>query len=95
MKIKTIKPLEDRVLIKVLDEKQEKTASGIYLPDNANVEKPTLGEVVAVGDSKEMGVKVGDVVMFAKFSGTEIKVNDQDHVVLQASDILAKVDLAK
>lgn len=95
MKIKTIKPLEDRVLIKVLDEKQDKTASGIYLPDNANVEKPTLGKVVAVGDSDMIKVKKGDVVMFAKFSGTEIKVDNQDHVVLQSSDILATVEMAK
>ena len=95
MKIKTITPLEDRVLVKVLESKQEKTAAGIYLPDNASVEKPTLGEVVAVGDSDMIKVKKGDMVMFAKFSGTEIKVDNRDHVVLQVADILAKVSVVK
>jgi len=79
-----LKPLGDRVVIRVL-EKEEKTASGIYLPDTAK-EKPSQGEVIAVGDGKvldngersAMEVKAGDKVIFSKYAGTEVKVDGQD-----------------
>ena len=94
-----LKPLEDRVIIKAVQE-EEKTASGIVLPDTAK-EKPTLGKVVAVGDGKwdEAGtkrvpvdVKVGDKVVYGKYSGTEYKTKDgEELLILRASEILAIV----
>ena len=94
-----LKPLEDRVIIKAVAEDQ-KTASGIVLPDTAK-EKPMLGEVVAVGDGKwdeagvkrvPMDVKKGDKVIYGKYSGTEYKTADGDELlILRASEILAVV----
>ena len=89
-------PLADRVLVKPM-EKEEKTKSGIYLPDTAK-EKPQEGEVVAVGPGKlddngkriPLDLKVGDKVLYAKYGGTEIKVDDVEMMILRESDILAK-----
>ena len=87
----TVKPLQDRVLIKVL-EAETKTASGLYIPDTAQ-EKTQTGTVVAVGDDKEMiSVKVGDKVMYDKYAGTTVSIDDVDHLIVQNSDILAIVD---
>ena len=91
-----LQPLADRVLVKPI-EKEEMTKSGIYLPDTAK-EKPQEGEVLAVGPGKisddgkriEMDLKVGDIVIYAKYGGTEIKVDDEELMVLRESDILAK-----
>ena len=91
-----LQPLADRVLVKPI-EKEEKTKSGIYLPDTAK-EKPQEGEVVAVGPGKvtddgkkiPMELKVGDRVIYAKYGGTEIKVDDVELIILRESDILAK-----
>jgi chaperonin GroES len=95
-----LKPLEDRVVIKAVTG-EEKTASGIVLPDTAK-EKPMLGKVVAVGDGKwdeagtkriPMDVKVGDKVIYGKYSGTEYKTSDgEELLILRVSEILAKVD---
>ena len=95
-----LKPLEDRVIIKAVTG-EEKTASGIVLPDTAK-EKPMLGEVVAVGDGKwdeagtkriPMDVKVADKVIYGKYSGTEYKPGDgEELLILRVSEILAKVD---
>lgn len=90
-----IKPLGERVVIKVL-EKEEKTASGIVLPDTAK-EKPQQGEIVAVGTGKllESGqrapleVKVGDKVIFSKYAGTEVKLDGKEYLILTDRDILA------
>ncbi|MDY3983030.1 MAG: co-chaperone GroES [Veillonellaceae bacterium] len=90
-----MKPLGDRVIIRVL-EKEEKTKSGIFLPDTAK-EKPSEGEVVAVGAGKiyDNGqrvapeVKVGDKVMFSKYAGTEVKLDGVDHLIVSERDILA------
>ena len=90
-----IRPLHDRVVIKRLEEEQ-KTPGGIVIPDSA-AEKPQRGEVVAVGNGKALDngdvrkpeVAVGDKVMFGKFSGTEIKVDGEEVVVLPEDDILA------
>jgi chaperonin GroES len=92
-----IKPLADRVVIKVL-EAEEKTASGIVLPDKAK-EKPQEGEVMAVGGGKilengtrvEMDVKVGDRVLFSKYAGTEIKLEGTEYLIMRQDDILAKL----
>ena len=93
----TIKPLADRVLIKLL-EAEEKTASGIILPDAAK-EKPQVAEVVAVGpggmvDGKEvtMHVKVGDKVIYSKYAGTEVKLDGQEVIIVRQNDILAVVE---
>ena len=91
-----LQPLADRVLVKPI-EREGKTKSGIYLPDTAK-EKPQEGEVLAVGPGKltddgkrvPLDLKVGDRVIYAKYGGTEIKVDDQDLIILRESDILAK-----
>jgi len=91
------RPLQDRVLIRSV-EQENKTAGGILIPDTAK-EKPTEGEVIAVGpgarseDGKvhPLDVKVGDRVLFGKWSGTEIKVNGEDVVIMKESDIMGIV----
>ncbi len=92
-----IKPLGDRVLIKRV-EAEEKTKSGIILPNKAQ-EQPQIAEVMAVGsggviDGKEikMEVKVGDRVIFAKYGGTDVKVDGEDYIILKQQDILAVVE---
>ena len=87
-----IKPLADRVLIEPM-EAEEKTASGIIIPDTAK-EKPQKGTVVAVGpgtSDEKMEVKKGDVVLYGKYSGTEITVNDIEYLIMRESDIFAIV----
>ena len=92
-----LKPLGDRVVIKQL-EAEEKTKSGIVLPSQS-MEKPQEAEVVAVGpggvvDGKEikMEVKVGDHIIYSKYAGTEVKLNDEEFIVVKQSDILAIVE---
>lgn len=90
-----LKPLNDRVLVKRL-ESEEKTAGGLYIPDTAK-EKPSRGEVVAVGPGKHtddgklipMSVKAGDTVLFNKYAGTEVKLDGVEHLVMREDDILA------
>ena len=92
-----LKPLSDRVVIKVL-EAEDKTASGIVLPDKAK-EKPQEGEIMAVGTGKvldngtkvEMEVKVGDKVIFSRYAGTEVKVKGDEYLILRQDDILALI----
>ena len=92
-----LKPLSDRVVIK-MTEAEETTASGIFLASTAK-EKPQVAEVLAVGpggivDGKEvqMQVKVGDKVIYSKYSGTEVKLEDTEYIVVKQSDILAIVE---
>ena len=94
-----LRPLADRVVVKLVD-REETTASGIVLPDTIK-EKPQEGVVEAVGNGKyndstgnrvEMDVKVGDRVMFAKYAGSEVKVNDTEYLILAEKDILAVVN---
>jgi chaperonin GroES len=90
-----LKPLNDRVLVKRL-ESEEKTAGGLFIPDTAK-EKPSKGEIIAVGPGKTaddgkliaMTVKKGDLVLFNKYAGTEIKLDGVDHLVMREDDILA------
>lgn len=84
------KPLGERALAKLI-EREEKTASGIVLPDTAK-EKPQTAEIVAVGDSEEVKVKEGQLIVFAKYSGTEIKLDGDDYLILDAEDILGVVE---
>ena len=89
-----LKPLGDRVVIRVL-EQEEKTASGIFLPDTAK-EKPSQGEVVAVGPGKvqddgkrvALDVKVGDKIIFSKYAGTEVKFEGTKYLIVSERDIL-------
>ncbi len=93
-----IRPLHDRVVVRRLDDERT-TAGGIVIPDSA-AEKPMRGEIVAVGtgkaldngDTRALAVKVGDVVLFGKYSGTEVKVNGQELVVMREDDIMAVVE---
>lgn len=85
----TVKPLGDRVLIKV-KEAETTTASGLYIPDTAQ-EKTQTGDVVAIGDDEMITVKVGDNVMYDKYAGTTVKIDDVDHLLVSATDILAVV----
>ena len=88
------RPLHDRVLIRVLDS-EEKTSGGIIIPDTAK-EKPQEGEVVAVGPGAKsedgkivpMDVKVGDIVLFGKWSGTEVKIDGTEYSIMKESDIM-------
>ncbi len=85
-----VQPLHDRVIVKPA-EKAEKTAGGIIIPDTAQ-EKPQKGEVVAVGNGKKdepMTVKVGDTILFGKFSGTEIEIEEEKYLLLRETDIFA------
>ena len=94
-----LKPLGDRVVVRPVDE-EETTASGIVLPDTAK-EKPQKGKVLAAGDGKwdedgekriPLDVSKGDVVLYSKYGGTEIKVDGEDLLVLRESDVLAVVE---
>ncbi|HBE59625.1 MAG TPA: co-chaperone GroES [Cyanobacteria bacterium UBA11149] len=98
LSVSTVKPLGDRVFVKI-SAAEEKTAGGIFLPDNAK-EKPQVGEVAQVGPGKrnddgsrqEMEVKVGDRVLYSKYAGTDIKLGNEDYVLLSEKDILAVVN---
>jgi len=93
----TLKPLDDRVVVQPL-EAEEKTSGGILLPDTAK-QKPQQGKVIAVGPGKPtdkgdrlpLGVKVGDTVLFGKYSGSDVEVNGTEYKILREGDILGKV----
>ena len=93
-----LRPLNDRVIVKRL-ENETKTASGIYIPDNA-AEKPDQGEVVAVGPGKQdddgdriaLSVKVGDRVLFGKYSGQTVKIDGEELLVMKEDDLFAVVE---
>ncbi len=95
------RPLHDRVVIRRVEE-DEKTAGGIIIPDTAK-EKPSQGEVVAVGPGAHnekgelvaLDVKVGDVVLFGKWSGTEVKIDGQDLLIMKESDIMGVLEKTK
>jgi chaperonin GroES len=90
-----IQPLHDRIIVEAAA-KEERSAGGIILPDTAQ-EKPQRGKVIAVGPGKRLdsgqlapvGVNVGDTVLYGKYSGTEVKVDGTDYVILRAEDVLA------
>jgi len=85
-----IQPLSDRVLV-APQEAETKTASGLYIPDSAK-EKPQQGKIVAVGKGKkdhDMTVKVGDIVLYGKYSGSELKYEGKDYLIMREEDILA------
>jgi chaperonin GroES len=94
----SIKPLEDRIVVKTSDAEQT-TASGLVIPDTAK-EKPQEGEVLAVGPGRvddngnrvPVDVAVGDVVLYSKYGGTEVKYGGEDYLVLSARDVLAVIE---
>ena len=94
----TVRPLHDRILIKRIEEK-ETVKGGIIIPDSAK-EKPQEGEVIAVGHGKKteegkvipLDVKAGDRILFGKYSGTEIKIEDQEYLILREEDVLGIVE---
>jgi len=93
-----IRPLQDRIIVKRVKE-EEKTKGGIIIPDTAK-EKPVEAEVVAVGNGKvledgkvrALEVKAGDRVLFGKYSGTEVKIDGEDHLILREDDILGVIE---
>ena len=97
----TIKPLHDRVIIRRLDESAEKTAGGLFIPDSAK-EKPQEGEVIAAGDGKykedgsrqSLDVKAGDRVLFGKYSGSEIKLDGEEFLIMREGEILGIIERA-
>jgi chaperonin GroES len=94
----SVRPLEDRILIKPLDP-ETKTASGIYLPESAK-EKPMQGKVVAIGPGKMLdngeriqpSVRKGDTVVFGKYSGTEVEIKDIKHLIVRESELLGVIE---
>jgi chaperonin GroES len=93
----TIKPLEDRILVKSVDAEQT-TASGLVIPDTAK-EKPQEGEVLAVGPGRfedgqrlPLDIKVGDKVIYSKYGGTEVKYNGEEYLILSSRDVLAVLE---
>lgn len=90
-----LKPLQDRIVIKVIED-TEQTSGGIFIPDSAK-EKPQKGEVVAVGEGKTndkgekepMGVNVGDIILYAKYAGTDVKMDGIEYKILSIKDALA------
>ncbi len=95
----TIKPLEDRIVVKTLEAEQT-TASGLVIPDTAK-EKPQEGEVINVGPGRfnedgdervPLDISVGDIVVFSKYGGTEVKYDGQEYLILSARDVLAVVE---
>jgi chaperonin GroES len=92
-----IRPLHDRVIVKRIEE-EEKTKGGLIIPDTAK-EKPQEGRVIAVGPGKQddgkvipLGVKAGDKILFGKYSGTEIKLDGEEHLILREDDILGVIE---
>ena len=90
-----IRPLHDRIVVKRLDEQDEKTAGGLIIPDTAK-EKPQKGEVVAVGNGKRtedgkvlpMDLKVGDRILFGKYSGSDIKLDGTEYLIMREDEVL-------
>jgi len=97
----TVRPLHDRILVKRIEEK-ETLKGGIIIPDTAK-EKPQEGQVIAVGNGKKteegklvpLDVKAGDRILFGKYSGTEIKIDDQEYLILREDEVLGVLEAAK
>ena len=94
-----IRPLQDRVLVKRIEDEVEKTKGGIIIPDTAK-EKPQQGKIIAVGKGKvnddgkltPLDVKVGDKILFGKYSGSEIKLDGEEHLIMREEDILGVLE---
>ncbi len=94
-----IRPLQDRIIVKRIEEKEQKSAGGIIIPDTAK-EKPQEGTVIAVGTGKRkedgtilpLDVKKGDHILFGKYAGSEIKIDGEEHLILREDDVLGVVE---
>ena len=94
-----IRPLQDRVIVRRLEDAVEKTKGGIIIPDTAK-EKPQQGKVIAVGKGKKnddgkvtpLDVKTGDTILFGKYSGSEIKIDGEEHLMMREDDILGVIE---
>lgn len=91
MKKTTVKPLGENVLIKP-EKADKKTDSGIFLPENASEEKPQQGKVIEVGESKEIKVKKNQKVIYNRYSGTEVKIDGEEYLIVKNEDVLAVVE---
>ena len=97
----TIKPLHDRVIVRRIEESSDKTAGGLFIPDTAK-EKPQEGEVIAVGEGKykedgtrqTLDVEAGDRVLFGKYSGSEIKIDNEELLMMREDEILGIIERA-
>jgi chaperonin GroES len=95
-----IRPLQDRVMVKRLENGVEKTKGGIIIPDTTKV-KPEQGKIIAVGKGKvnddgkliPVGVKVGDTILFGKYSGSEVELDGEEHLIMREEDILGVVEV--
>jgi len=95
-----IRPLQDRVMVKRLENGVEKTKGGIIIPDTAKV-KPEQGKIIAVGKGKvnddgklmPVGVKVGDTILFGKYSGSEVELDGEEHLIMREEDILGVIEV--
>jgi len=96
---KQIIPIGDRVLVKPLEDKGKKTEAGIIIPDTVDKERPEMGKVIAVGEGKTtdegkvipLKVKVGNTILFSKYGPDEVKINDEEYLILSESNILAVI----
>ncbi|MDD3045780.1 MAG: co-chaperone GroES [Candidatus Delongbacteria bacterium] len=88
-----LKPIKDRVVLEIIEETENKTKGGIILPDTSSKEKPQMGKVVAVGNDEDMKkeIKVGDKVIYPKYSGTEVTMSEVKYLILKFEDVLAIV----
>ena len=86
-----VKPLGENVLVEPLKTDKKKTETGIYLPESASEEKPQEGKVIAIGDDKKIKVKKGQKVIYNRYGGTEVKINDQEYLIIKSEDILAVI----
>ncbi|HPN96346.1 MAG TPA: co-chaperone GroES [Candidatus Moranbacteria bacterium] len=86
-----IRPLGENVLVETVKE-QTKTKSGLVLPETATPDRPQQGKVIGIGDSNKIKVKKGQKIIFAKYSGSEIKIEEKDYIILKNEDILAVVE---
>ena len=97
-----IRPLYDRIVVKRIEESAEKTASGLFIPDSAK-EKPQEGEVIAVGQGKRaddgkliaLDVKVGDRILFGKYSGSDIKMDGEEFLIMREDEVLGVIEAGK
>ncbi len=89
--MKELQPINENVLIELVEEKEQKTTGGIIIPDTASKEKPISGKVIAMANIQDPEFNVGDNVVFKKYSGTELEFEDKQYLVIQYSDILAKI----
>lgn len=88
--MKELQPINQNVLIEIKEEKEQKTSSGIFLPDSAN-EKKSFGKIVSISNIENPEISAGDTVLYKEFSGTEVEFEGKKYLLLQYSDILAKV----